>query len=88
MLGIKRPYFDTIGLRFEKEDDEQSSKDFQNKIPTCIYYFKKGHSSKKCFSRRKAKRQKVKRPKKATNPKGPKKIYVPKVKTVFDAGMS
>ena len=43
ILGSQRPYFDTMGLGFEKEDDEKSFKDSQNKIPTCIYYFKKGH---------------------------------------------
>ena len=88
MPSSQRPYSDKTGLGFENEVDEKSSKDSQNKIPTCIYYFKKGRSSKKCFSRRKAKRQKVKRPKKATNLKGPKKIYVPKVKAVSDAGIS
>ena len=41
----------------------------------------------KCFSRRKAKKQKVKRPKKTINLKGPKKIWVPKVKIVSDVGV-
>ena len=76
------------GLGFEKEDDEKSAKISQSKIPTYIYYFKKGHSSRKCFSRRKAKRQKLKKPKKTTKSKGPKKIWIPKVKIVSDASVS
>ena len=55
MLGSQRPYFDKMGLGFEKEDDEKLAKNSQSKIPTCIYYFKK-------FSRSKAKRQKAKKP--------------------------
>ena len=74
-------------LGYEKEEDEKLSKNSQSKVHTCIYYFKKGHPSEKCFLRRKAKRQKVKKSKKATNPKGPKKIWVPKVKVAFDAGV-
>ena len=69
MLGSQKPYFDKIGLGFEKEVNYKTSKDSQNKFPTCIYYFKKGHSSERCLSKRKSKRQKVKKPKKATNPK-------------------
>ena len=63
MLGSQSPYFDKKGLGFEKEDDKKSPKNSQSKIPICIYCFKKGHPSEKCFSRRKAKRQKVKNPK-------------------------
>ena len=70
-----------------EEENEISSKDPQSKIPKCIYFFKKGHSSGKCFSRMKAK-QKVKRPKNITNTKGPKKIWVPKVKIASDVGVS
>ena len=58
MLGCQRPYFDKTGLGFEKEDNEKSPKNSQRKIPTCIYCYKMGHLSKKCFSR---KRQKDKR---------------------------
>ena len=76
MLGGQKPYLDKTGLGFEKEDDERSSKASQNQIPACIYCFKKGHTSEKCFSRRKAKKQEVKRPKKIANPRGPKKIWV------------
>ena len=71
MLGSQRPYFDKTGLGFEKEDDEKSPNNSQNKIPTCIYRFKKGNSSEKFFSKRKLKRQKVKKLKKKTNLKGP-----------------
>ena len=88
MLGSQRPYFDKTGLGYEKEQDEKLSKSSQSKVPICIYCFKKGHSSEKCFSRRKAKRQKVKKSKKATNLKGPKKIWVPEVKVASDASMS
>ena len=87
MLGGQKPYLDKIGLGFEKGDDEQSSKDFSYQIPACVYYFKKGHSSKRCLSRRKSK-QKVKKPKNSTNTKGPKKIWVSKVKISSDAGVS
>ena len=88
MLGGQKPYLDKTRLDFEKESDKKSSKESQNNIPTCIYCFKKGHTFEKCFSRKKAENQKVKRPKKTTNPKGPKKIQVPKVKIVSDAGLS
>ena len=88
MLGGQRPYLDKTRLGFEKEEDEKSSKESYNKIPACIYRFKKGHTSKRCFSRRKAKRQKMKNLQKKTNPKGPKKMWVPKVKIVSDAGVS
>ena len=88
MLGSQRPYFEKSRLGYEKEENEKLSKSSQGKVPTCIYCFKKGHSSEKCFSRRKAKKQKVKNPKKATNSKGPKKMWVPKVKVVSDAGVS
>ena len=67
MHGGQRPYLDKTGLGFEKEEDEKSSKESQNKIFTCIYYFKKGYTSKRCFSRKKAKRQKVKNLQKKTN---------------------
>ena len=87
MLGGQKPYLDKTGLGFEKGDDEQSSKDSPNQILTYIYCFKNGHSSKRYFSRRKAK-QKVKKPKNTTNTKGPKKIWVPKVKITSDAGVS
>ena len=88
MPSSQRPYSDKTGLGFENEVDEKSSKDSQNKIPTCIHCFKNRHSFEKCFSKRKAKKHNVKKPKKITNPKGPKKIWVPKVKIVFDAGVS
>ena len=88
MLGAQKPYLDQNGLGFEKENNEKSSKEFQNNIPACIYCFNRGHMSEKWFSRRKAKKQKVKKSKKTTNPKGPKKIQVPKVKIVSDAGVS
>ena len=88
MLGSRKPYLDKTGLGFEKEDDVLSSKESQNHIPTCIYYFKKGYTSEKCFSRKKAKNQKGKRPKMLTNPKGPKKIWVPKARNVSDADVS
>ena len=89
MFGGQKPYLDKIGLGFEKEsDDEKSSKESQNNIPACIYCYKKRHTSRKCFSRRKAKTQKVKRPKKSTNPKGPKKIWVPKVKIISNVVVS
>ena len=55
MLSGQKPYLDKTGLGFEKEDEEQSFKDFLYQIPTCVYCFKKGHSSERCFSRRKAK---------------------------------
>ena len=63
MLGGQKPYLDKTGLGFEKEDDEKSSKESQKEIPTCIYCFKKGHTFENCFPIRKAKKQKVKRPK-------------------------
>ena len=88
MLGCQMPYFDKTRLGYEKEEDEKLAKNSQSKVPTCIFCFKKGYSSKNCFSKIKAKRQKVKKPKKATNPKGPKKMRVPKVKVASDAGMS
>ena len=59
MLGSQRPYFDKMRLRFEKEVDEKSSKDSQTKIPTCIYYFKEGHSFERCFSRMKNPRRQL-----------------------------
>ena len=87
MLGGQKPYLDKTRLRFGKEDDEQSSKKSLNLIPACIYYFKKGHTSEKCFSRRKAEKQKVKKTKMLTNPKGPKKMWVLKEKIFADATM-
>ena len=87
MLGGQKPYFGQTGLGFEKGDDEQSSKDSSYQILGCIYCFKKGHSSERCISRRKAK-QKVKKPKNSTNTKGPKKIWIPKVKISSDVGTS
>ena len=80
-------YLDKIGLGYVEEVNQESSKDSQHKIPACIYYFEMGHSYEKCFSRRKAK-QKVKKPKKLTNTKGPKKIWVPKAKDASNAGVS
>ena len=74
MLRGQKPYLDKTRLGFEKEDDERSSKVSQNQIPACIYYFRKQHTYEKCFSKRKVKKQNVERPKKTTNPKGPKKI--------------
>ena len=56
MLGGQKPYLDKTGLGFEKEDDEKSSKESQNEIPTCIYYFKKGHTFENCSLIRKAKK--------------------------------
>ena len=56
MLGSQRPYFNKTELRYEKEEDEKSAKNFQSKVSTCIYCFKKGHSFEKCFLRRKTKR--------------------------------
>ena len=88
MLSGQRPYLDKTRLIFEKEEDEKSSKASQNKIFTCIYCFKKGHTSKRCFSRKKPKGQNVKSLEKKTNPKRPKKIWVPKVKIIYDAGVS
>ena len=88
MLDSPRPYFDKIGLGFEKKEGEKSSRDSQSKISLCICYFKKGHSFEICFSKRKEKRQKAKNLKEKTNPKRPKKIWVPKVKNVSDAGVS
>ena len=87
MLGGQKPYLDKTGLGFEKRDDEQGSKGSSHQIPVCIYCFRKGHSSEKCFSRRKA-NQKVKKLKNSTNTKGPKKIWVSKVKFSSDAGVS
>ena len=88
MLGGQRPYLDKTGRNFEKEEYQKSSKESQNKIFTCICCFKKGHTSKICFSRKKAKIQKVKNFQKKTNPKGPKKIWVPKVKIFSYASVS
>ena len=87
MLGGQKPYLDKIGLGYKEEVNEKASTDSQHKSPACIYCFKRGHSSKKCFSGRKAK-QKVKKPKRSTNIKGSKKIWVPKVKTASDIGVS
>ena len=87
MLGGQKPYLDKPGLGYEEEVNEKSSKDSEHKIPACIYCFKKGHFFERYFSRRKAK-QKVKKPKKSTNTKGPKKMWVPKVKIASEAGMS
>ena len=87
MLGGQKPYLDKMGLRYVEEANEISSNDSQPKIPAYIYYFKRGHSSEICFSRRKAK-QKVKKSKTLTNTKGPKKIWVPKVKMASGAGVS
>ena len=88
MLGSQRPYFDKTGLGYEKEEDGKLPKNSQSRVLTCIYCFKKGHSFEKCFSRRKAKRQKVKKSKRATNSKGPKKMWVSKVKLASDACVS
>ena len=68
MLGGQKPYLDKTGLGYVEEANEISSKDPQLKIPTCIYYFKRGHSSERCFSTWKIK-QKMKKPKKSTNTK-------------------
>ena len=88
MFGSQRLYFEKSGLGYEKEKNGEPSKSSQSKVPICIYYFKKGHSSEKCFSLREAKKQKVKSPKKVTNQRGPKKIWVPKVKTISGSGVS
>ena len=87
MVGSQKPYFGKTVPRYEKEDNEKSSKDSQNKFSAYIYCFKRGHSSKICTYRRKAK-QKVKNPKKSTNTKGPKKIWVLKVKNTTHVGVS
>ena len=87
IFGSQRPYFEKIRLRCETKEDEKSSKDSQSKISSCIYCFKKSHSSKKYFSRKKAKRQKVKKLRKTTNPKELQKIWVPNVKAISDAGV-
>ena len=87
MLGGQKPYLDKTGLGYVEETNEISSKETQHKILACIYYFKKGHSSERCLSRRKAK-QKVKKPQKSTNLKGLKKIWVPKVKITSNANVS
>ena len=87
MLRGQKPYLDKTGLGYEEEVNEGSSKYSQHKIPGCIYCFKWGYSSEKCFSRRKAK-QIVKKPNKSTTIKGPKKIWVPKVKIASDPGAS
>ena len=73
MLGSQRPYFNMTGLGYKKEENEKLSKNPQSKVPTCIYFFKKGHSSEKCFLTRKAKRQKVKKPKRLQTQKDPKR---------------
>ena len=82
MLGSQKPYFEKLGLGYEKEENEKLSKSSQGKAPTCIYFFKKGHSYEMCISRRKAKKQKVKNPKKLTNSKGLEKMWVPKLKVM------
>ena len=56
ILGGQRPYLDKTRLGFEKEEDNKSSKESHNKIPACIYCFKKGHTSEIYFSRRKVKK--------------------------------
>ena len=56
MLGGQKPYFDKIGLGYEKQEDEKPSKDSQSKISSCIYCFEKEHTSERWFSRRKAKK--------------------------------
>ena len=48
MLGGQKPYLDKTGLGYVEEANEISSKDPQLKIPTCIYCFKREHSSKRC----------------------------------------
>ena len=67
ILGSQRPYFEKLGLGYEKEENAKSFKSSKSKVPLCIYYFKKSYSSEKCFSQRKAKKQKVKNHKKVTN---------------------
>ena len=56
ILGSQRPYFEKLGLGYEKKEDEDPPKSSKNRVPTYIYYFKKGHSSEKCFLRRQAKK--------------------------------
>ena len=68
VLGSQRLYFEKSGLRYEKKENEKPSKSSQDKVLICFFYFKKGHSFEKCFSQRKAKKPKVKNPKKITNP--------------------
>ena len=55
MLGSQRPYFEKTELGYEKKENEKLSKNPQSKVPICIYYFKKGHSSKNCFFKEKSK---------------------------------
>ena len=88
MLRGQKPCFDKIRLGYEEQENEKSSEDSESRISSCIYCFKKGHTSERCFSRRKAKKQKVKNSKTKTNPKRPKKMWVPKVKIVSDVSVS
>ena len=60
MLGSQGLYFEKSRLAYEKEENAKSFKSSQSKVPIYIYCFKKSHSFEKCFSRRKAKKQKVK----------------------------
>ena len=87
MLGGQKPYLEKTRLGYKEEVYEGLSKDSQHKILGGIYCFKRRHSYKKCFFRRKV-RQKVKKPRKSTNSKGPKKIWEPKVKTASDVAVS
>ena len=41
MLRGQKPYLDKTGLRYVEEINEESSKDSQYRIPTCIYCFKR-----------------------------------------------
>ena len=66
-LGGQKPYLDKIRLGYMEEANESSSKDSQPFLHVYIAS-KGGHSSEKCFSRKKAK-QKVKKPKTSTNTK-------------------
>ena len=56
ILGSQRPYFEKLGLGYEKEENEKASRSSQDNVPICIYCFKMGHSSEKYLSRRKTKK--------------------------------
>ena len=61
----------------------------ENSNPTCYFWRVNPVGwARFAISRRKVEGQKVKKPKKVTNPKGPKKMWVPKVKVASDAGVS
>ena len=57
MLGNQRPCFEKSSLRYEKKENKEQFKNSQSEVPVCIYCFKKSHFSEKCFSLRKAKKE-------------------------------